>query len=73
MALPEGKLAAPLGTLQADFPDVDIGSYPFHRGDTYGADLVLRCSDAARLSAAAEALDLMVRELGVSGSWAAAD
>ncbi len=63
-ALPEGLMAASLGEIQARYPDVEIGSYPFHRVGVYGARLVLRSTDEARLSAAAEEVRALVRELG---------
>ena len=49
---PEGIIAEPLGELQARYPDVDIGSYPFFRGNQPGTCLVARCADGARLAGA---------------------
>ncbi|MEJ0068819.1 MAG: molybdopterin-binding protein [Pseudomonadota bacterium] len=40
--LGEGLIATDLGTLQAQYPDVEIGSYPFHRRGVFGSSLVLR-------------------------------
>ena len=34
-------MAADLGRLQEAFPEVEIGSYPFHEGGRYGARLLL--------------------------------
>lgn len=52
----EGDIAEPLGAIQAQFPDISIGSYPvFERGRT-GVHLVLRGTDAARLELAADTL-----------------
>lgn len=48
----EGDIAAPLGRLAADFPDLSIGSYPFHKDGVYGTDIVVRGSDGARVDAA---------------------
>jgi molybdenum cofactor synthesis domain-containing protein len=62
--LPEGELAGPLGELQARFPDVEIGSYPFFGQHRYGASLILRATDAARLKAARDELLPLIRELG---------
>ncbi len=63
-ALPEGELAGPLGALQARYPDVEMGSYPFFQGGKLGANLVLRAFDADQLADAAEAVAQMVRDLG---------
>lgn len=62
--LPEGELAGPLGELQARYPDVEMGSYPFFNQNRYGASLVLRVADRVRLRAAMNDLRAMVRELG---------
>ncbi len=48
----EGDIAGPLGELAADFPDLSIGSYPFQKDGAYGANVVIRGHDAARLDAA---------------------
>lgn len=54
----EGDLAGPLGAVQAAFPDVSMGSYPF--GGGAGAILVLRHTDRARIDeAAADLLDAL--------------
>ncbi len=62
--LPEGTVAAPLGELQARYPDVDMGSYPFYRAPRYGTTLVLRGTDEARVAAAARDLEAMIIDLG---------
>ena len=54
--LGESQIAARLGEIQADFPDVDLGSYPFFRKDRYGTSLVMRGTDEARLDAMLEAV-----------------
>lgn len=48
----EGEIAGPLAALAAEFADLSFGSYPFVRGGAYGANLVVRGTDAARLDAA---------------------
>ena len=63
-ALPEGDLAQPLGELQARYPDVGMGSYPFFGQHRYGASLVLRATDRERLLAARDELIELVRALG---------
>lgn len=62
-ALPEGIVAEGLGRLQQRYPELDIGSYPFYRRGG-GVALVLRGTDAARLSAAVADLIEMIRGLG---------
>ncbi|MBV2358968.1 competence/damage-inducible protein A [Thalassococcus sp. CAU 1522] len=48
----EGDIAGPLGALAADFPDLSIGSYPFQRDGIFGANIVVRGADGARVDAA---------------------
>ena len=48
----EGEIAGPLAALAADFPDLSIGSYPFNLNGVYGANLVVRGTDGARVDAA---------------------
>ena len=52
--LGESQIAGPLRDIQARFPDVDLGSYPFFRKDRYGTTLVLRGIEEARLEAMLE-------------------
>jgi len=61
-AIGEGDLAGPLGEVQAAFPDVAMGSYPF--GGGAGAILILRHADRALLAEAAEALGAAIAPLG---------
>jgi molybdenum cofactor synthesis domain-containing protein len=60
---PEGDVAAAgLGDIQARFPALEIGSYPFWRPEGPGTTIVFRGTDQARIDAAAEALfDLAAR------------
>ena len=48
----EGDIAGPFGELAEAYPDLSMGSYPFQRGGKYGANLVVRGQDAARLEEA---------------------
>ncbi len=48
----EGDIAGPLGKIADGFPDLTIGSYPFQRDGVFGAQVVLRGPDAARVDAA---------------------
>lgn len=62
--LPEGTLAGPLRDLQGDYPDIDMGSYPFYKVGRYGSNLVLRGTDSGRLGEAVDKLVKMVGDLG---------
>ncbi len=62
--LPEGDLARDLGALQARYPDIEIGSYPYFRRRRFGVSVVLRATDAELLSEALEALCDLIRRLG---------
>jgi molybdenum cofactor synthesis domain-containing protein len=54
---PEGDVAAAgLGDIQARFPGLEIGSYPFWRPEGPGTTIVFRGTDQAQIDAAAEAL-----------------
>jgi molybdenum cofactor synthesis domain-containing protein len=48
----EGDIAGPLSDLAERYPDLSIGSYPFIRDGCYGAQIVMRGQDGARLEAA---------------------
>lgn len=61
----EGDLAEPLAAIQGDFPDVDLGSYPFVRGGRLGVSIVGRGTDGARVAAAIAAVEAAMRALGV--------
>jgi nicotinamide-nucleotide amidase len=60
----EGILAEGLGEIQARYPDLEIGSYPYFRRGAYGTSLVLRGVDPVRLGAGFEEVVALVREHG---------
>jgi molybdenum cofactor synthesis domain-containing protein len=62
--LGEGTLAKDLGALQARYPDLEIGSYPYFRRGDFGVTLVLRGTDGARLAEATDELTALIRTLG---------
>ncbi|GAB6052990.1 molybdopterin-binding protein [Magnetospira thiophila] len=62
--LPEGQLAEPLARVQDQFPQVEIGSYPFARDGRLGAALVARTPDAEDLEGVVAALVHMIHDLG---------
>jgi molybdopterin-biosynthesis enzyme MoeA-like protein len=49
---PEGDIAGPLAALAAEFPQLSIGSYPYIREGRFGANVVIRGSDAEAVEAA---------------------
>nr|WP_314259063.1 molybdopterin-binding protein [uncultured Devosia sp.] len=61
-AVGEGTVGGPLGELQAQYPDVKMGSYPQMGNDRVSTELVLRSSDPARLEEAAGKVREMVAE-----------
>ena len=62
--LAEGQLAGRLGDLQARFPAIDIGSYPYYRAGRFGVAIVVRGIEEDALEAAAQAVEALMRELG---------
>ena len=48
----ESDVAEALGRIDAAFPEVAIGSYPFQRDGRYGTNIVLRSADREALDAA---------------------
>jgi molybdenum cofactor synthesis domain-containing protein len=62
--LSEGQVARRLRQIQEQHPQLDLGSYPFHRDDRYGTTLVMRGTDEAALDAMLDAVSRMIVELG---------
>jgi len=62
--LPESVLSGQLGRLQAEMPDVSMGSYPYWDGERPGTRVVLRSVDADRIEIAAAAAERFVKDLG---------
>lgn len=56
----EGRIAAPLGALAADYPDLMMGSYPFAEAGIHGTNIVVKGDDVARVN---EALARLAAEL----------
>jgi molybdopterin-biosynthesis enzyme MoeA-like protein len=65
--LPESVIAKPFATLQAQWPEIDMGSYPFQRdGGRYGTSLVLRGTDVSSIEIAlTQVRDLIIAAGGV--------
>jgi molybdopterin-biosynthesis enzyme MoeA-like protein len=53
----EGEIATPFAAFAAENPDLQMGSYPFNANGSFGTNLVIRGTDAARLDAAIAALE----------------
>ncbi len=64
--LREGDLAEPLARIQGDYPDVDLGSYPFVRNNRIGVSIVGRGVEKDRVAAAIAAVAAAMTELGVT-------
>ena len=62
--LTESQVAKRLSQIQNEYPDIDLGSYPFHREDRYGTTLVMRGTDEAGLDAMLDAVVRMIMNLG---------
>ena len=50
----EGDIAAPLGQIANEFPNLSIGSYPFQQDGVYGTNIVVRGNDPAEIKRAVE-------------------
>lgn len=48
----EGDIAGPLSEIAEAYPELSIGSYPFHHEGRYGAHVVIRGQDPGRVEAA---------------------
>lgn len=60
--LTESVIAAGLTRIQSEFPDVEIGSYPFARAGRLGTSLVARHEDAERLTQVKDVLIQLVEQ-----------
>ena len=64
--IPEGTIAPGLLDIQNANPDVAIGSYPFYSEKGPGAQLVTRGRDGAAVERAAQAIEALVEQFGVT-------
>ena len=60
----EGTLAEGLAAIQARYPGLDVGSYPYYRGTGNGVAIVAKGTDVAAAEAAIEAVTTLMRDLG---------
>lgn len=64
IALREGDITDPLATLASQYPNVQIGSYPFFKGSGNGVTLVARATNADILADCVDNMRRMLHELG---------
>ena len=64
IGLPEGAIAERLGQVQAAFPDLDLGSYPFYRGTGNGVALVAKGTDIEALERCITDVTAMIESMG---------
>ena len=62
--LGESQVADGLTAIQGRYPEIDLGSYPFSRGDRYGTTLVMRGTDPAALAAVLEEVKQLIVAAG---------
>ena len=62
--LPEGRIAEGLAAVQARYPGIDLGSYPYYRAAGGGVAIVARGPDAAQAGAAIGEVTALMRQLG---------
>ena len=61
----EGVIAEGLTAIQADYPDLDLGSYPYYRAAGSGVSLVAKGTDVARLESCIAAVTALIESLGL--------
>jgi len=62
--LPEGVIAEGLGAIQAKYPQIDLGSYPFYKPGGNGVALVAKGADVAAAEAAITEVTDLIQRLG---------
>jgi molybdenum cofactor synthesis domain-containing protein len=60
----EGVLADGLSKLQDEYPDINIGSYPYFKQRKLGVNLIMRSTNVNRLEDLKEKLTAMIIQLG---------
>lgn len=66
VGLPEGRLAAGLEAIQARWPGLDLGSYPFYRVTGDGVAIVAKGNDPAAAEAAIAEVAALMTALGAT-------
>jgi molybdenum cofactor synthesis domain-containing protein len=62
--LPEGSIAEGLGAIQARYPSLDIGSYPYYRPEGNGVAIVAKGTDTEAAERAIAEVSALIAELG---------
>ena len=62
--LAEGRIAEGLGAIQARYPEIDLGSYPFYRTEGSGVALVAKGNDRVAVEAVIAEVTAMIVDLG---------
>ena len=62
--LTEGVIAPGLERIQADYPRLTIGSYPYFRGGRLGVNIVIRSTDREELKKVAGEIGQLLTQLG---------
>jgi molybdopterin-biosynthesis enzyme MoeA-like protein len=60
----EGSMAAALSDIQARYPALDIGSYPYYREGGGGVSIVAKGTDPEAAEAAIREVTALMRDLG---------
>jgi molybdopterin-biosynthesis enzyme MoeA-like protein len=63
-SLPEGVIAEGLTAIQARYPDIDLGSYPYYRPTGNGVTLVAKGTNAAEAEAVIAEVTALIVSLG---------
>ena len=64
IGLPEGVIAEGLAAIQARYPQIDLGSYPFYRPSGNGVALVAKGADETATKAAVAEVTTLIAQLG---------
>jgi molybdopterin-biosynthesis enzyme MoeA-like protein len=64
IGLREGRIAEALGGIQAQFPALDLGSYPFERDNGWGVTIVAKGTDRSAAEQAIAAVAQVMRDQG---------
>lgn len=60
----ESIIALELEKIQVNFPEVEIGSYPYFKQKTYGLCLVIRGTDESLVKAASDSIKILIQQKG---------
>ena len=64
LGMAEGGIAGPLSAIAESHPSVDLGSYPFYRGESNGVAIVGRGTDEGALASAMREVTAMIASAG---------